>query len=331
MDFDQLETFLEVARLSSFSRAAKTRFRTQPTISAQIRALEEEVGARLLNRSQGRKVSLTSPGKVFQSYAEAILQARRVMMDNVTSGERVPSGGIVVGIDETGCLAVVSNIIAEFKKHCARVAVSIITSERSRILEATINHSIDFAFVSTPIKDPRLNVISVSRDQWVIIVPRGHVLAGSASLPLSALERFPLVLPKSGPMRKAIDALFQQRQLKVDISVEVDTAEMVKTFVAADMGIGFMARCNLTDGSHSNALAPIPIADADMSDELALVFRKDNNLSKAALTVVNIAARPAVCGNQLVHRAANRECAVPIVQRDSRGRREELAVWTVSK
>ncbi len=59
MDFDQLETFIEVAKLSSFSRAAERRFRTQPAISAQIRALEEEVGARLLDRSGG-KVALTA-------------------------------------------------------------------------------------------------------------------------------------------------------------------------------------------------------------------------------------------------------------------------------
>ncbi len=64
MDFDQLETFLEVARLSSFSRAAEKRFRTQPAVSSQIRAPEEEVGAKLLDRSGG-KVSLTQTGQIF--------------------------------------------------------------------------------------------------------------------------------------------------------------------------------------------------------------------------------------------------------------------------
>ena len=63
MDFDQLETFLEVARLSSFSRAAEKRFRTQPAISAQIRALEEEIGARILDRSGG-KVSIDDDASV---------------------------------------------------------------------------------------------------------------------------------------------------------------------------------------------------------------------------------------------------------------------------
>ena len=82
MDFDQLETFLEVARHASFSRAAEKRFRTQPAISSQIRALEEEVGAKLFDRSGG-KVALTAAGKVFLRYAEETLQARRVVMTTV--------------------------------------------------------------------------------------------------------------------------------------------------------------------------------------------------------------------------------------------------------
>src|ERR1043166_4058500 len=99
MDFDQLETFLEVARLSSFSRAAEKRFRTQPAISAQIRALEEEVGARLLDRSGG-KVSLTAPGKIFQKYAEEAVQSRKGVITAVAEMERVPRGEIVVGANE---------------------------------------------------------------------------------------------------------------------------------------------------------------------------------------------------------------------------------------
>jgi DNA-binding transcriptional LysR family regulator len=82
MDFDQLETFLEVARLNSFSRAAEKRFRTQPAISSQIRSLEEEVGAKLLDRSGG-KVSITASGKLFLKFAEETLEARKAMLTAV--------------------------------------------------------------------------------------------------------------------------------------------------------------------------------------------------------------------------------------------------------
>src|SRR5215510_2952020 len=103
MDFDQLETFLEVARHTSFSRAAEKRFRTQPAISAQIRALEEEVGARLFDRSGG-KVALTAAGKVFQRYAEDAIEARRAALASVGEMERVPRGELVVGANEATCL-----------------------------------------------------------------------------------------------------------------------------------------------------------------------------------------------------------------------------------
>ena len=99
MDFDQLETFIEVARLSSFSRAAEKRFRTQPAISSQIRALEDEVGAKLFDRSGG-KVSLTTAGKAFQKYSEQTIDARKAMLVDLAEMESIPRGEIVVGANE---------------------------------------------------------------------------------------------------------------------------------------------------------------------------------------------------------------------------------------
>ncbi|HJS99658.1 MAG TPA: LysR family transcriptional regulator, partial [Terriglobales bacterium] len=143
MDFDQLETFLEVARHASFSRAAEKRFRTQPAISSQIRALEEEVGAKLFDRSGG-KVALTAAGKVFQRYAEETLQARRVVLTTVQEMERVPRGEIVVAANEGTCLHILPEVFAEFKKQYPRVAVSVQRSEHNKILESVIDNSVDF-------------------------------------------------------------------------------------------------------------------------------------------------------------------------------------------
>ena len=115
MDFDQLETFLEVARHASFSRAAEKRFRTQPAISSQIRSLEEEVGAKLFDRSGG-KVSLTAGGKAFQKYVEETLDARKAMLVAIAEMERVPRGEIIVGANEGTCLHILPEVFADFKK-----------------------------------------------------------------------------------------------------------------------------------------------------------------------------------------------------------------------
>src|SRR6476646_555689 len=124
MDFDQLETFLEVARYTSFSRAAEKRFRTQPAISSQIRALEEEVGAKLLDRSGG-KVSITASGKLFQKYAEEILEARKAVLTAIAETERAPRGEIIVGANEGTCLHILTEVFAQFKKQYPDVAVNI--------------------------------------------------------------------------------------------------------------------------------------------------------------------------------------------------------------
>ena len=91
MDLSELNVFLTVARERSFSRAAEKRFRTQPAISSQIRALEEEVGARLLDRSGGR-VSLTASGKLFFKYAEETLERRKTILNEIAETEHVPRG-----------------------------------------------------------------------------------------------------------------------------------------------------------------------------------------------------------------------------------------------
>src|SRR5436305_13463851 len=135
MDLDQLNSFLEVAKHSSFSKAAERCFRTQPAISSQIRALEEEVGAKLFDRS-GAKVSLTGAGKAFQEYAEEVLGARKSIIASIAEMERTPRGEIVVGANEATCLYVLPEVFAEFKRQYPKVSVSIQRAETTRTLES---------------------------------------------------------------------------------------------------------------------------------------------------------------------------------------------------
>jgi DNA-binding transcriptional LysR family regulator len=290
MDFDQLETFLEVARHVSFSRAAEKRFRTQPAISSQIRALEEEVGARLFDRSGG-KVALTAAGKVFQKYADEALEARRNIISTLAEMERVPRGEIVVGANEATCLHILPEVFAEFKKLYPDVGVHISRLERAKILESVIDNSVDFGVVSTPVDDKRLTVVAIHRDELVIIAPPGHPLSAMKQAGIGEVVQFPLLLPKIGRTRDAIENLFHERHLKPRISMELDSSELLKRFVAADVGVGFVARSNVIEDVKAGALAAIPMADVSIRRELALVFRKDKALSRAALAFIEIAVK----------------------------------------
>jgi len=295
MDFDQLDTFLEVARTLSFSRAAERRFRTQPAISAQIRALEEEVGAKLFDRSGG-KVSLTGAGKAFLKYCEQASESRKQIVTQLGEMERVPRGEIVVGANEGTCLHILPEVFAEFKKQYPKVGVSILRSEGTKILESIIDNSVDFGVVSLPVNDSRLTVVQIHRDELVIIVAPGHPLAATKSSTMADAAKFPLLLPKAGRTRDTLEGILHDRRIKPQIAMELDSSELLKRFAAAGVGAGFIARSHAQDDVRAGTLVAVEIADAEIRRDLALVFRKDKALSRAALAFIDIAVKfkPAV-------------------------------------
>jgi len=290
MDFDQLEIFLEVARLSSFSRAAEKRYRTQPAISSQIRSLEEEVGARLLDRSGGR-VSLTVAGKLFFKYAEDALEERRTILTQIAETDHVPRGEIVVGANEGTCLHILPGVFAQFKSDYPDVSVGIRRADYARILEAILENAVDFGVLSLPVNDNRLQCIPIHRDELVVITPTGHPLAAKKKVTMADVAACPLVLPKAGHTRDALDALFFDGHLKPHIAMELDSSELLKRFVAADVGVGFIARSNIQEDIRANVLAAIPLAGAQIQRDLALVFRKEKCLSRAAQAFIDIAVK----------------------------------------
>ncbi len=290
MDLDQLNSFLEVARHNSFSRAAEKCYRTQPAISAQIRALEDEVGAKLFDRSGG-KVALTSAGKAFQKFAEATLEGRRNIIASLAEMERIPSGEIIVSANEATCLHVLPGVFAEFKKQYSNVAVSIHRSERARILEMVIDNYVDFGVISMPIADTRLTITPIHRDELVVITPPNHPLAKKERVAIAEVAKFPLLLPQAGNTRDAIEQLLFARDLKIQVSMELDSSELLKRFVAAELGVGFIARSNVAEDLKAKSLVALTISDALIRRDLALIYRKDKALGRAAHAFIEIAVK----------------------------------------
>jgi DNA-binding transcriptional LysR family regulator len=290
MDFDQLQTFLEVARHASFSRAAEKRFRTQPAISSQIRAVEDEVGAKLFDRSGG-KVCLTAAGKAFQKYAQEALEARNAMLSSLAEMEHVPRGAITVGANEGTCLHILPEVFAEFKQLYPDVSVNIKRADYANVLESVTDNSVDFGVVSLPVKDNRLTVVLIHQDELVVIAPPHHPLGKLKAVSVAELGKYPLVLPKAGHTRDALDDLFRDRKLKPNYSMELDSSELLKRFVAAGVGVGFISRSNVLEDVRAGFLTAISMADAQLRRDLALVFRKDKALSRAALAFIDIAVK----------------------------------------
>src|SRR5271169_5907080 len=141
MDFEQLRTFLEVSRLKSFSRAAEKLGVTQPAISAQIRSLENEAGARLFDRDGG-KVTFTAAGRLFEPFAEHCLQVHSHIMVAIGELHRSPRGEISISANEATSLYVLHAVFAQFKKQYTRVNLNIVRADRAKSLEAVLNREV---------------------------------------------------------------------------------------------------------------------------------------------------------------------------------------------
>jgi len=135
-----------------------------------------------------------------------------------------------------------------------------------------------------------------------VIAAPNHPLSKlkSKTAAVSDVVKFPLLLPKLGRTRDAIEALFNERNLKPIISMELDSSEFLKRFVAADVGVGFIARSNVLEDMKAGVLAAFPMSDALIKRDLALVFRKDKALSRAALAFIDIAVRLKAAHTQAV-------------------------------
>src|SRR2546428_1598189 len=177
MDFDQLHTFLEIVRLKSFSKAAQTCYRTQPAISAQIRQLEQELKTELFERF-GSRISLTTAGKVFDGYAEQILDLRRRAQDEINELERYPRGELVIAANEATCIYVLPQVFSEYKKQFPGVQLQVDRSYGSRVVEAVMDNTADFGLTQLPIQEKRGQGGDIFTDETPAIPPPKHPSGG---------------------------------------------------------------------------------------------------------------------------------------------------------
>lgn len=281
MDYDQLSSFLEVAKLQSFSRAAEKIYRTQPAISAQVRLLEQECGERLFDRSS-KKVQLTPAGEILQGYAQKIIELHKEALQAVAELNQTVRGKLLIGANEATCLYVLPKTFARFKELYPLVQISIYRSFSHKILQKVQEGAIEIGVVTLPIAANNLEVISVSRDEVQVVVPANHPLAKNRSVTVEEVANYPLILPKTGRTRVVLDRLLRDYRDHVQISMELASVETIKKFVGAGLGISLISRAYAQPEIAAGLLKLIPMEGQKLHRELGLIYRRDRYLSLPA-------------------------------------------------
>lgn len=273
--------------MKSFSKAAQTCYRTQPAISAQVRQLEQELSTPLFERF-GSRISLTIAGRVFCQYAEQILDARRRAQDAINELEHTPRGELVIAANEATCIYVLPTVFAEYRKQFPNVQLLVERSYGSRIVGALMDNVADFGITQMPVQERKVQAVKIHSDEIKLIVPEGHPLAEKQTVTASELVRFPLLLPKYGTTRARLNEWLELVEDDLQISMELDSTEMVKRFVETGLGISFLAVSNCHEELAEGRLTALSLSPEPMLRRLGLVYRKDKALSKAALGFIEV-------------------------------------------
>jgi DNA-binding transcriptional LysR family regulator len=287
MDFDQLATFVYVAKLKSFSRAGQKVFRSQSAVSAQIRQLEQAYRARLLDRS-AKSVELTPAGEVLFEYAERLLRLRDESIQVVADRGDVIQGPLVFGANEATCLYLLPDIFAEFQRRYPQVHISIYRNFSHKILQRLEDGSIDVGIVTLPIKSPTLKVHHISRDRLRFMVSSRNPLAHRSKITLEEVAAQPLIFPRTGFTRQVLDKLFRPYRARMHVVMELPSIGMIKRFVGADAGVSFISESFARDQVKAGEVKLLNVEGVDLWRELGLVYRRDRSLPRAAQALIAV-------------------------------------------
>jgi DNA-binding transcriptional LysR family regulator len=285
MDFDQLVTFVEVAKLSSFSKAARKLFRSQPAVSAQIQQLEHECGARLFDRTT-KSVSLTDAGRVFFECAERLMLTRQEGLRAIAEQGDNPQGVLAIGANEATCLYVLPGVFAKYSALYPSVSISIYRNFTRKIVERLEDGSLDVGIVTMPMESPKLTTRPIFRDRLMLMVHSGSPLAKMKSVPVEIAAKEKFIYPKTGYTRQVLEKIFKP-YASLQIRMELPSVEMIKSFVAAGMGVSILSESFAAGEARANKIKLLPLEGVDIYRELGLAYA-EKSLSRSAKAFVEM-------------------------------------------
>jgi DNA-binding transcriptional LysR family regulator len=250
MELRHLRYFLSVAEELSFRRAAERVHVTQPSLSAQIRQLETEIGARLLERDT-HQVSLTAAGRSFMEDCRRIL---RDADDSVRTVQRIASGKagqLSIGFVASLGHGLLPNILKTYRRRYPDVDLRLLEMDTSQQIHEINAHRLDLGFIGlgqTSEKLTNLELTTVAEEKLMAVLPQDHPIVANAkitikSVKLSALaqERFILAARSSAPVYNPwLVVLCQQAGFQPNVVQEVGQPVTVLNYVAAGLGISIL-------------------------------------------------------------------------------------------
>ncbi len=287
MDIQRLRYFLEVARCKNFTRAAENCFISQPSLSQQIKKLEEEVGSALFERGRNRVV-LTGMGDAFLRHAEAIMAEVATAEAFVLETKEVVERTLRFGAIPTIAPYLVPEIFQIVQAKHPKIRFELIENETAAVIEALRMGSIDFALLSPPFDiEQTHSSLLLRKDQLLLTLRKDHPLASADKLDAQSLknERI-LLLGDTHCLSHQTSALCEEVGIYADTKIKGSQIDTLLGLIESGFGLSFIPETAARLNEH-RTLCFRPMQPKPFFRDLCLVWLPRKVMPKLASSVVD--------------------------------------------
>lgn len=284
MELKQLEAFIKVVELESFSKAAKALYLTQPTISVHIVTLEKELNIKLLDRTT-KNVKTTKEGERLYEYAKNMLEIRDDILEEFYQNRPVAEQMEIAG-STIPSQYILPELIAEFQKNGRDMRFSINQGDSEFVIDQILHHKVDIGFVGMKKEDSRLYYIPFCEDYLVFIMPNDekHKELLEQKVSLEELIREPIILRENGSgTKKEAERFLMNHRIDVrrlNVVGHMNDPEIIKRSVSMGMGISMISKKAAADYEKEGKILVYEIDKVPAVRKMYIVFDKRKKLTR---------------------------------------------------
>ena len=287
MEFKQLQSFVAVVKYQSFTKAAEKMFVSQPTISAHISQLEEELNKRLILRTT-KSIELTPKGKEVYDYAVRILELKDRLVESCSSG---PKKIIHLGASTIPSAYILPELLPEFGELSPDTYFSIHQSDSAGIISGLKEGLFDMGMVGMNVEDEQIECIPFCKDHMILITPvNDHFLEiqQSENWTVNQLLKEPMIMREVGSGSKKTADLFLESigvtNDDINIIARVNDQEAIKNMVAGGLGISIISEMAARNFLAAKRILGFPLDEYASGRQIYLIYRRDYILNSYVQT-----------------------------------------------
>lgn len=280
MEIRQLEYFLMVTRVNSFTRAAERLFVSQPAVTNAVRGLETELGIQLFDRNQ-KQALLTEEGEIFYRHVTQLMDGLSNALIEINALKDLNKGALRIGLTPLGGMQPVTQLLSGFKESYPNIQLLLTESNAQALIQSLVAEELDMAFILEDIgKLPgMIGTIPLQKQELFVCCSRRHRLRRHNAVTLQEIadERF-ILFEDTHQYRRILDRAFAAENIQPCITMESNHVQTIKSLIAADSGISILPESLL---DYNDNLVNIALTGTPSVTPL-LAYKVNRQMSHAA-------------------------------------------------